>query len=235
MNGVNSVETLVIKERSDSDSPSVRETVRNAEIVFFAGGDQCNYVRYFKGTEVEKGVERVHSRGGGIGGTSAGLAIQGEVVYDACPDVSANSEKALRDPYNRELSFTYDFFHWPALRGTITDTHFVERDRMGRLLAFLARQTKDKKLRRILGVAVERETSLSVDSEGLAHVLGKGPAYFILADHVPEACAPGLPLTYRDYKVWKVASGGSFHLRRLPPDGFRLVSVVDGKILSNPY
>jgi cyanophycinase len=235
MKGVDSVETLVITSREDSNSVAVRETVRNAEVVFFAGGDQCNYVRYFKGTEVERAVEYVHARGGGVGGTSAGLAILGEVVYDACPDVSANSAAALRDPYNREVSFTYDFFKWPALKGTITDTHFVERDRMGRLLAFLARQTGDGKFRRILGVAVERETSLAVDRRGRAVVFGKGPAYFILADHEPEVCAPGRPLTYRNYKIWKVASGGAFNLQKLPANGFRLVSVEDGKILTNPY
>jgi cyanophycinase len=235
MNGVDSVETLVIKDRADSDSVGVRETIRNAEVVFFAGGDQCNYIRYFKGTEVERAVERVHARGGGIGGTSAGLAIMGEVVYDACPDVSANSAASLRDPYNREVSFTYDFFNWPALKGTLTDTHFVERNRMGRLLTFLARQTRDRKLRRILGVGVERETSLAVDRRGLARVLGKGPAYFILADHAPEACAPGVPLTYRNYKIWKVSSGGSFNLRKPPRHGFRLVSVEQGHILPDPY
>jgi cyanophycinase len=235
MKGVDSVETLVIKERADSESVAIRKTIRRAEVVFFAGGDQCNYVRYFKGTAVERAVERVHARGGGIGGTSAGLAIMGEVVYDACPDVSANSAATLHDPYNREVSFTYDFFRWPALKGTLTDTHFVERNRMGRLLAFLARQMTDQKLSRILGVGVERETSLAVDERGVARVLGKGPSYFILADHAPEACAPGIPLTYRNYKIWKVASGGTFNLRKPPANGFRLVSVDKGNILPDPY
>ena len=235
MNGVDSVETLVIRSREDSDSPAVRETVRNAEVVFFAGGDQCNYVRYFKGTEVEKAVERVHARGGGVGGNSAGLAIQGSAVYDACSGGSAQSPKSLEDPYHADISFTYDFFDWPALRGTITDTHFVERNRMGRLLAFIARQIKDGQFKRILGVAVERETSVVVDKRGLARVVGKGPAYFVLGDHKPEVCEPGLPLTYSGYKVWKVASGLTFDLKNRPGNGFYLVSVEKGKILSDPY
>ena len=58
--------------------------VQRAEIVFFAGGDQCNYVRLIKGTALEAAVEAVHARGGGVGGTSAGEAIQGEIVYDSC-------------------------------------------------------------------------------------------------------------------------------------------------------
>ena len=235
MNGVDSVETLVIKSREDSNSAIVEATIGNAEIIFFAGGDQCNYVRYFKGTKVEKAVERVHSKGGGIGGTSAGLAIQGSAVYDACSGGSAQSPQSLRNPYHADISFTYDFFDWPIMKGTITDTHFVERNRMGRLLSFIARQIRDGKYNRMLGVAVERETSVVVDKKGLARILGKGPAYFVLGDHKPEVCEPGLPLTYSNYKVWKVASDKTFDLKNRPANAHYLVSVEDGKILSGPY
>ena len=235
MRGVDSVETLVIKSREDADAAAVGETVGRAEVVFFAGGDQCNYVKFFKGTRVERAVERVHARGGGVGGTSAGLAILGDVAYDACSGGSAQSAKALRNPYHADISFTYDLFDFPALRGTITDTHFVERDRMGRLLAFIARQLRDGKYKSILGLAVERETSVVVDRRGLALVMGKGPAYFVLGDHPPEVCEPGLPLTYTGYKVWKVETGGTFDLRSRPKTGHYTVSVREGKILSDPY
>jgi cyanophycinase len=235
MNGVDSVETLVIKDRADSDSAAVVRTVADAEVVFFAGGDQCNYVRHFKGTGLERAVERVHARGGGVGGTSAGLAILGEVSYDACSGGSARSAEALRDPYHRDVTFTYDFFDWPPLRGVITDTHFVERDRMGRLLAFLARQLKDRSYRRITGLAVERETSVVADRRGRARVLGKGPVYLVLADHPPEVCEPGRPLTYSGFKLWKLQAGAAFDLKRLPTAGFYTVSVREGIILGNPY
>ncbi len=84
MNGVDSVETLVITRASDSNTTAVETTVKNAEVVFFAGGDQCDYVKLFKGTKVETAVESVYAKGGGVGGTSAGLAIQGDFTYDAC-------------------------------------------------------------------------------------------------------------------------------------------------------
>ena len=235
MKGVDSVETLVIKDRADSDSEAVRETVRNAEVVFFAGGDQCNYVKYFKGTEVERGVEGVHARGGGVGGTSAGLAIMGDVAYDACSGGSARSTQSLANPYDADLTFTQDFFDWPPLRGIMTDTHFVERDRMGRLLAFIARQLADGKHGKFTGLAVERETSVVADGRGSARVVGKGPVYVVVGDHRPEVCAPGVPLTYSNYKVWKIPSGATFDLRRRPAGGFYLISVVGGKITSNPY
>ena len=235
LDGVDSVETLVIKDRKDSNSAGVRETVRNAEIIFFAGGDQCNYVRYFKDTEVEKAVEHVYSKRGGIDGTSAGLAIQGSAVYDACSGGSASSPQALANPYHADVSFTYDFFNWDNMKATITDTHFVKRDRMGRLLAFIARQIRDGKYKRVMGIAVDEKTSVVVGKSGLARVMGDGPAYFVVGDHKPEVCEPGTPLTFSNYKVWKVSKGETFNLKNNPRAGYHLVSVNNGKIVSNPY
>jgi cyanophycinase len=234
MNGVDSVETLVITSARDADTTAVETTVRNAEVVFFAGGDQCDYVTNFKGTKVETAVESVYARGGGVGGTSAGLAIQGDFTYDACRG-SATSSEALADPYHRHVTFTYDFFHWANLQGTITDSHFVTRDRMGRTLAFVARQIQDGKTASALGFAVNEETSVVVDKNGMATVMGAGPAYFVLADHAPEVCQPGVPLTYSNFKIWKVPAGGSFNLRNRPANGYYLRSVTNGVISADPY
>ncbi len=234
MNGVDSVETLVITSAKDANDPAVETTVRNAEVVFFAGGDQCDYVKYFKGTRVETAVESVYARGGGVGGTSAGFAIQGDFSYDGCTG-SALSSDALANPYDRTITFTYAFFHWANMAGTITDTHFVTRDRMGRTLAFLARQIQDGKAASALGVAVNEATSLEVDKNGRATVVGNGPAYFILADHAPEVCQPGVPLTYSNYKIWKVPAGGFFDLRNRPANGYYLRSVSSGVISADPY
>ncbi len=234
MNGVDSVETLVITKRADADTAAVETTVRNAEVVFFAGGDQCDYVTLFKGTRVESAVEAVYARRGGVGGTSAGLAIQGEFVYDACT-ASATSAAALANPYDRSLTFTYAFLAWANLGGTLTDSHFVTRDRMGRLMAFLARQIQDGRATSAWGLAVDEVTSVVVDAAGLARVMGNGPAYFVLADHAPETCLAGQPLTYSNFKIWKVLSGSTFDLRTRPTSGFYTRSVAAGVLSANPY
>ena len=234
MSGVDSVETLVVRDAGEARDASVAETVRRAEVVFFAGGDQCNYVRYFKGNEVGRAVESVYARGGGVGGTSAGEAIQGEFVYDGCVD-GATSDEALADPYHAHVTFTYDFFRWRHMRGVITDQHVVARKRLGRTLVFVARQLKDRKAREVLAVAVNEKTSVVVDRRGLARVVGSGPAYFILGDHAPEVCEPKRPLTYSGYKVWKLAPGSTFDLARRPKMGFTLVNVKDGRPTDNLY
>ncbi len=234
MNGVDSVETLVITSPSNSNTAAVEATVRNAEVIFFAGGDQCDYVKNFKGTLVETAVESVYARGGAVGGTSAGLAIMGEFVYNGCSG-SVTSATALANPYAKAVTFTYGFFTWPNLHDTITDSHFVARDRMGRTMAFLARQIKDGQASTALGVAVDEQTSVVVDGSGLATVMGVGPAYFVLADHQPEKCLAGQPLTFSNFKIWKVAVGGTFNLAVRPATGYYEISVTNGVLSGYPY
>ena len=69
-----SVETLVLQNRNASFDPFVLETIENAEALFIAGGDQSNYVNFWKGTPVEEAIhdlalkgdsDRRHQRGDG--------------------------------------------------------------------------------------------------------------------------------------------------------------------------
>lgn len=234
MNGVDSVETIVITSWRDSRHVGVVNAIRNAEVVFFAGGDQCRYVSNFKGTPVEAAVEHVYSKGGAVGGTSAGTAIQSAFVYDGCTG-SATSTEVLADPYHPAVSFTYDFLNWNNFGSTLTDTHFFQRDRMGRLMAYLARQIKDGRSNTALGVAINEATSVVVDQNGLGTVMGSGNAYFVLADHMPETCVAGNPLTYSGFKIWRVGPGGTFDLRNRPSAGFYTISVTNGVLSGNPY
>ena len=234
MNGVDSIETLVITDRRDALKSAVVAAIQNAEVIFFAGGDQCNYVKNFKGTAIERAVKSVYRRGGSIGGTSAGLAIQSEFVFDGCQGSTISAE-ALANPYHSTISFTYNFFAWNNLQTTLTETHFAQRDRMGRLLAFLARQIKDGRSATAFGIAVNEATSMVVDENGLARVLGSGAAYFVLADHAPETCIAGQPLTFSNFKIWKVSPNQTFDLQNRPTTGFYPISVTNGVLSANPY
>lgn len=214
MNGVDSVITLVITDRDSSSRPDVVRAVRDAELVFFAGGDQCNYVKWIKGTPVAAAVKRLYRRGGGVGGTSAGLAIQAEVVYDACNGKSAKSAEVMLNPMHEDVSLSRGFFSWPALRGVLTDTHFQQRDRMGRLLVFLTRSSLP------LGLGVSEGTAVLLGPDGRGTVHGEGPA------HVIER--KGATFLIRRFE-----KGETIDLRRLPPPD-KKIEIVNGKI-ADPY
>ena len=231
MNGVDSVVSMVITDRETSSSPDVVSLVRDAEVVFFAGGDQCNYIRWIKDTPVAEAVKGVYARGGAVGGTSAGLAIQGEIVYDACPSQSAKSAEVLVDPYHIDVSLSRGFFSWTPMRGVITDTHFQQRDRLGRLLTFLARAYDGQTLR---GLGVSEGTVVLVDGAGTATVLGKGPAHLIRGD-APARIERGQPLDYKGLRIWRFESGATFNLQKWPASAPKTIDVVEGKLSGDPY
>lgn len=231
MAGVDSVETLVVTRAGDASK--VVDTVRDAEVVFFAGGDQCTYTTVFGGA-VRDAVKSVVARGGGVGGTSAGMAIQAQFAYDGCLG-SVVSAAALANPYDSSVTFTTDHFHWPVLSGVVTDTHFVARERMGRLMVFLSRQLADGRTDLAIGLAADEASSLFIDRNGRATVMGTGDSYVVVADGPPEVCQPRKPLTHRGFKVWRLSPGDTFDLSDRPTEGFHSIDVVNGVLSADPY
>ncbi|KUN25255.1 hypothetical protein AQJ23_17585 [Streptomyces antibioticus] len=233
--GVNSCTTWTLTTAADGNNSQVNTDIRNAEFVYFAGGDQCRYAAW-KGTALEASVESVVAKGGGSGGGSAGHHINSPVVYDAC-NGSVTSSEALANPYDRAVTFTTGMFQWADYGSVINDSHFVTRDRMGRTMAFLARAVKDGLTAggAAWGVGVEEGGgSLFIDRNGLGTQYGKD-AYVVLADHQPEQAVDRKPLTYSGFKIWRLTPGTTFDFRHRPTCGYYLRSVTGGVPDANLY
>jgi len=235
----NSVATLIIPDRAAAEDPSVAEIIRKSEVVFIAGGDQANYIRGWRGTPVETAINEGIAAGKPIGGTSAGLAVEGQFVYGALGDEPDDkdlpSEDVLANPYFKRVTVIRDFLKIPLLENLITDSHFVKRDRMGRSLGFLARISKDDWSSSPREGGVDEKSAVLVEESGKAAVIGSGRgAYFMKPTHAPETCAAGLPLTLRDVRIYRVPSGGSFDLKSWTGNGGveYSLSVVNGRIES---
>ncbi|QGN45709.1 pre-peptidase C-terminal domain-containing protein [Micromonospora sp. WMMD558] len=234
LSGVNSCTTLTLTSSNDGNNSQVNADVRNAEFVYFAGGDQCRYAAW-KGTLLEASVESVVAKGGGVGGGSAGHHINSDIVYDACGG-SATSSIALDNPYDRSMTFTTGMFRWPNFANTINDSHFVARDRMGRTMAFVARAIKDGRTSggAAWGVGVEEGGSLFVDRNGRATLSGTS-AYVVLGDHQPEVAVAGQPLTFSNFKIWRLSNGQTYDFANRPTCGYYLKSVTNGVPSGNLY
>lgn len=209
---VNSVETLIIKSRAAASDPFVVAKIQNAEAVFIAGGDQSDYVNYWKGTPVEDAIHYVANvKQAPVGGTSAGLAILGQFLYSG-QSSSVTSSQALANPYHNYVTLDRDFLTLANLGGVITDSHFVTRDRMGRLLAFLARIVKDGWASSVRGIGVDEATAILVQPNGSATRVGTGAAYFVSSNGTPATCVSGSPLTYTGLATYKVSGAATFNL-----------------------
>lgn len=232
-----SVQTVLIPPCATAQQvDSVAPIIDKADAVYFAGGDQANYVRW-KGTKLIGAIERVYARSGVVGGGSAGLAIQGAVVYDSVAadamNVETHTNDATQDPLESRISFTTGLFSWPALKETITDTHLVARDRLGRTIVFLARIFHDNLLpgaQQIYALGMDEGSAVVVDPDGMATVLnshgGRG-AYLVRTD-TPPRLERGKPIHYTVEIAHMAREGERFDLLHKNPSAPWYTITVDG-------
>lgn len=193
---VNSVETILFTDRISASDPVLIRKIQRAEAIFFAGGDQGNYVRFWRGTPVADAVNERIQAGAVVGGTSAGCGILGGIYFSAL-NGSVTTEEALANPYDKRVAVHRDdFLSQPLLANTITDMHYSARNRQGRQLVFMARAATDWHIRP-RGIGVDEKTAVCATSDGNVIVFGQGNAYFLQATRrKPEACQQDKPLTW---------------------------------------
>lgn len=213
---VNSVETLVISSVAGATNPYVLNKIANAELIWFAGGDQFNYLSFFKNNEAETLLNNhINVKKAPIGGTSAGMAILGDYYFSA-QNGSVTSAQALTNPFATNMILGgNDFLEVPFLENTITDTHYDNPNRKGRHTAFLARMTQTLNARSF-GIAANEYVAICFGTNGKAYVYGDFPnyqehAYFLQTncDSVfPEVMSANTSLTWSNngqaVKVYKV-------------------------------
>ena len=207
---INSVETIVFNDATAATDTYVLDRIRQAEAIWFAGGDQFDYVDYWRGTDVARLInEAVRDRNVVIGGTSAGMAILGGFYFTAA-NGTVTSAAALADPFDPNVTVdSADFFKVPYLENVITDTHYDDPDRRGRHFAFLARITNDYTPDLAFGIACEEYTAVCIDPSGTARVFGGQPeyddnAYFLQVTcgtrrNRPDTITAGEPLTWNNF------------------------------------
>ena len=172
--GIKSVETFVFKDREAATDPKILAALKRADGIFLAGGDQSRYVRYWRGTPVGAALDAHVKAGKPLGGTSAGLAMLGEYLYGAMDGGSQTSPRALADPLGDGNTIETDFLHIAQLKGIVTDTHFSERARLGRLVAFLAK-AEHLAGKPLLGLGVDEDAAVAVEGDGSARIYATAP------------------------------------------------------------
>ncbi|MEM6377006.1 MAG: T9SS type A sorting domain-containing protein [Bacteroidota bacterium] len=181
---VNSVETIVFKDASASQEAYIQQKIKQAEAIWLAGGNQWKYVSYWRDSPVAELINQgIQERNLTIGGTSAGMAILCG-LYFSSEYGTISTEDALQNPLDRKVFIdTTPFIQLDYLQNVITDTHYAERDRQGRQVAFMAyaRQFYQSDIR---GIACDERTAVCIDPEGRAYVYGSnsadnGNAYFL--------------------------------------------------------
>lgn len=238
---VNSVETIVFNDSTAADESYIHQKIQQAEGIWFAGGDQWDYLSYWRGSAIDSLINHaITTKNIVVGGTSAGMAIQGGFYFSA-ENNTVSSAAALANPYNSNVTVdSTSFIAQPILQEVVTDTHYDNPNRKGRHVTFLARIFTDYGIA-AKGIACDEYTAVCIDTSGIASVYGDHPtyddnAYFIqtnceLANAGPEDCTSGNVLDWNrgnealkvyvvkgttggvnsfDLNDWKSGTGGSW-------------------------
>lgn len=234
--GVASVETFVFDNRKAAYDPRVLSAVEKADGVFIAGGDQSRYVRFWQATPLSALLDRV-ARDRPIGGTSAGLAIMGWHSYGAFGD-GITSPEALDNPVAPGVTVVDRFLHLPNMKRIFTDSHFMIRERMGRLIAFLAK-VRQQGARDVVGLGVDERASLVVEGNGQARLMAPAGTYAWLVQPAgqPRTARLGQPLAYAPVRITVIGPGSRLDLSTLQvtaPAASGTAQVDDGRLTGVP-
>jgi len=193
MGGLNSVQTLLVTSTTQANDACVVQTIKNAGAVFLAGGDQADYVNYFKGQGVGNALNYlINTKRAPVGGTSAGMAVLGQFYHPG----GADNTTVLQNP--TAVAIGNNFLTHASLASLVTETHFAQRARQPRLISFLASSLYHYGVpwQSMRGIGADEHTAIAIDSAGLGRVFGSGSAHFVMPTGAPETLAPNTPLTW---------------------------------------
>ena len=137
---VASVTVLHTRDRRRANDPAFVKPLTEATGVWFTGGDQSRLADAYRGTRVERELHKVLSRGGVIGGTSAGAAVMSRVMI-----VGGNPEARVGTGFG-------------LLPDVVVDQHFTNRKRLNRLLGVLGKKEHGD----CLGLGIDEATGVVV-------------------------------------------------------------------------
>lgn len=216
---VNSVTTIDLNDISDGEDRALVNIINNAEMIFFAGGDQARYFRFIKGSSLHKALRQaMHGRHIPFGGTSAGAAIMGDISYRAFnrpADDLVTADNVMNQPTAPFVDLDRDFLSPAFMTKVIVDTHFAQRNRQGRLVGFMARAVHNNyeniNALNIRAIGIDEETAVCYGQSGQAKVFGNNNAYFLDGNSLIERIEDGLPLNWlgnhQAVKVYEIHGG----------------------------
>jgi cyanophycinase len=156
--GAENVEVLNIEKREEALSEESYNRIKNADVIFFTGGDQLRLTSIIGGTPMHDLILQKYQEEEFIYvGTSAGAASASKsMIYQG------SSHEAL---LKGEIKVTSGF---GLIDHVVVDTHFVQRGRIGRLFQAVVSNPKT------LGIGLGEDTGLLITEGNEMEALGSG-------------------------------------------------------------
>lgn len=201
--GCDAVNILDLRSKKDVLKKENVRRLEQADAIMFSGGNQARLSRSYLGTPFyDLLVERYHHDPDFvIAGTSAGAMIMSSaMIYDG------TSIEAL---LNRKAKIREGF---SLLPNSIIDTHFVNRNRFGRLMV-AGTEYPDH-----LGIGLAEDTGLIITKGRYAECIGSGQVHILETtdlriDHINPSDEASYPIHFQNMTSHLMKAGNRFDLK----------------------
>ncbi|MCH2043187.1 MAG: cyanophycinase [Saprospiraceae bacterium] len=157
--GCSNIEVVHVQSREDAYEDAILESVKNADIVMFSGGDQSRITEYIRGTALHKLLfDRLANDAKFVlAGTSAGAMMMSQemIAGGSATEAMIKGNVKMREG----MGFVPEF---------IIDSHFVRRGRFGRMAEALAI------FPHLMGIGLAEDTGLIIRGGQEFQVIGAG-------------------------------------------------------------
>lgn len=171
-NGIKHVNVVDVSEREDAFKEGSLKRIREADALFFTGGDQINVTSLIGGSPLHNLIYEKVNEGFLIAGTSAGAMMMSNSMITSGKNDIAPRMGVIGIAPGMDL-----------VSGTIIDTHFSQRGRHGRLLTAIAHYPQD------LGIGIDEQTAIVVRGNKFK-VLGEGVVTIIDGSRMKHSNLP---------------------------------------------
>ena len=155
--GAQNVDWLNITDTLIANTDSIVNVIKQAGGIFFTGGVQSRLMKRLGGTKSENAIRSLYfEKSGIIGGTSAGAAVQSEIM------ITGDGDFTILEKENIVTAKGFGF-----LKNCIIDQHFVVRQRNNRLLNLVIENG-------LPGIGVDESTAILYNPDDTFEVFGKG-------------------------------------------------------------
>lgn len=152
--GAKEVQVLDVSDRAQANRKGMDKELDKATGLFFTGGDQLRITGLLGGTLLGRKLQTSYERGIIIAGTSAGASVMSDTMI-----VGGEAGTAKKNTLTMAPGLG-------LIRSVVVDQHFAQRGRIGRLLSAVSQNPY------VLGVGIDEDTAILVQSNGKFSVIG---------------------------------------------------------------
>jgi cyanophycinase len=199
--GAENVEVLNIEKREEALSDDSYNRIKNADVIFFTGGDQLRLTSIIGGTPMHDLILQKYQEEEFIYvGTSAGAASASKsMIYQG------SSHEAL---LKGEIKITSGL---GLIDHVVVDTHFVQRGRIGRLFQAVVSNPKT------LGIGLGEDTGLLITDGNSMEALGSGLVILVDGRNISDTNITdvniGDPISIKNLVVHVLSKGDNYLLK----------------------